>query len=94
MVAYTHQVDAIYQFSAAKTAENDSYKNVDFIEAKFVILVPFEYHKSLISSTIVIKLVGPFHNYISPSIDAILREILVSTIARSIGSIVLWVQSG
>ena len=77
MVAYIHQVDAIYQFSAAKTAENDSYKNIDFIEAKIVILAPFDRHKSIFPLIMVVKNFGPFHSYMRPWIGAILREILV-----------------
>ena len=77
MVAYTHQVDAVYQFSAAKTGENDSYKKVDFIEAKIVILAPFGHHISIFSLIMVLKNFGPFHNYMRPWIGAILREILV-----------------
>ena len=77
MGAYIHQVDAIYQFSAAKTGENDSYKKVDFIEAKFVILAPFDHNISIFSLILVVKNFRPFHSYMSPWISAILREILV-----------------
>ena len=77
MVDSRHQVDAAYQFSAAKTAENDSYKNIDFIEAKIVILAPFDHHISIFSLIMVVKKFGPFHSYMRPWIGAILREIFV-----------------
>ena len=70
MGAYIHQVDAIYEFSAKKTGENDSYKKVDFIEAKIVILAPFSHHISIFSLIMVLKKLGPFHSYIRPWIGA------------------------
>ena len=58
MGAYIYQVDAVYQFSAAKMAENDSYK-IDFIEAKIVILAPFDHHISIFSLIMVVKKLRP-----------------------------------
>ena len=79
MGAYIHQVHAIYQFSAEKTGENDSYKKVDFIEAKIVILAPFDRHKSTFHFPefpliILVKNFGLFNSYMRPWIGAILGK--------------------